>query len=255
MRRVVFLQGLLLPNLFAAMLAGACSGSPSSTPTSPSTLAPTLPAAPPPTSQRPPTWDPATQGIPRFVSRQYLDLDAIRRISRFRSSEGHSYTDDFEQCRSMKHYFEPRSYADSAGIRIYAPVDGEVSDAFQEWAGWQIHITAAAYPAFRVILFHVNTTSALTRGTRLAAGEAIGTHVGSQTMSDVAVGVSTPSGFALISWFDVLDDAAFEAYRTRGLASRADAVISRTERDSQPLGCSGEAFNGKGSLENWITLR
>jgi hypothetical protein len=189
------------------------------------------------------------------VARQYIDLDAIGRVSRFRSGEGHSYTDEFEQCRSMKHYFEPKTPGESGSIRVYAPVDGEVFDVRPEWAGQQVRITSTEYPAFQIILFHVNVTAPLAPGTRVSAGQQLGTHVGSQTMSDVAVSVGTPRGFQLVSWFDVLDETGFDAYRQRGIATRADAVITRAERDSQPLTCTGEQFASKGSIENWVELR
>ena len=205
--------------------------------------------------EQPTVWDPAVQGIPRFVTRQYLDLDAIRRISRFRSGEGHSYTDSFEQCRSMKHYFDPRSPNESASIRVYSPVDGTVTDVIQEWAGAQIRITPTEYPAFQIILFHVNVTIPLAIDTRVTAGQQLGTHIGSQTMSDVAVGVGTPGGFQLVSWFEVLNEAALDAYRQRGLASRSDVIIDRADRDSRPLTCSGEQFDSKGTLENWVNLQ
>jgi hypothetical protein len=96
----------------------------------------------------------------------------------------------------MKHYFDPRSPAESGRIRVYAPVDGEIADVRQEWAGMQIRVTPTEYPAFQIILFHVNVTVPLAPGTRVAAGQQIGTHIGSQTMSDVAVGVGTPGGFS-----------------------------------------------------------
>jgi hypothetical protein len=90
----------------------ACASSSPSTPTDPpnssSSASPANTDTPAPASTRPNEWDPAAQGLPHFVTSQYLDLDAIYRISRFRSGEGHTYVDQFESCRSMKHYFDPR---------------------------------------------------------------------------------------------------------------------------------------------------
>lgn len=197
----------------------------------------------------------AANGIPRFVSRPYLDLTAIARISRFRSGEGHSYTDAFEACRSMKHYFQPRHDVDAAAIPIVAPIDGDVVRLDEEWAGTQLHIESQRYPAFRVILFHVRLSTPLAVGMHVAAGQPIGTHIGSQTMSDVAVAVTTPAGFQLVSWFDVLDDAGFAQHAARGIASREAMVIARAERDAHPLSCSGEQFADAGLLENWVPLR
>jgi len=215
---------------------------------------PSSPSSPTPPS-RPTEWNPATQGIPKFVTHQYLDLDSIGRISRFRSGEGHSYTDDFERCRSMKHYFDPRTAGIASSIRVYSPVTGTVAEARPEWTGTQVRITPTEYPAFQIILFHVNVSIPLDTGTPLVAGQQIGYHVGSQTMSDVAVGVGTAAGFQLVSWFEVLIDTALEPYRARGISAASDVIISRPDRDSQPLSCSGEQFGDKGTIPNWVNLR
>ena len=50
-----------------------------------------------------PEYDIAANGVPRFVSADFTELAKIEQISKFRSGFGHSYTDGFENCRSMKH--------------------------------------------------------------------------------------------------------------------------------------------------------
>lgn len=140
-------------------------------------------------------------------------------------------------------------------VRIYSPVSGVVIRTIVEWAGVQIHITPDEYPAFHVILFHVNAAVSVADGTRFEAGAQIGTHIGDQTMSDVAVSVDDPNGYRFVSWFDAIADGVFENYRARGLQARSDAVITRAERDASPLQCTGEAFVNKGALPNWIELR
>jgi hypothetical protein len=52
-----------------------------------------------------PTWDIAANGIPKFVGRDFTQLSKIDKISKFRSGEGHDYSDGSETCRSMKHYY------------------------------------------------------------------------------------------------------------------------------------------------------
>ena len=64
--------------------------------------------------------------VPQFVGKSnYLDLNKIDKISKFRSGMGHDYSDDFESCRSMKHYFDP-NVEDYSLIDIFSPVDGIV---------------------------------------------------------------------------------------------------------------------------------
>ena len=91
-------------------------------------------------------------------------------------------------------------------------------------------------------------------GASVEAGQPIGTHIGTQTWSDVTIRVQTPRGTALVSWFDALTESALAAYTSRGLASRAAAIISRSERDANPLGCNGETFANRGTIENWVEL-
>lgn len=193
--------------------------------------------------------------MPRFITHDYVDLGSIARISRFRSAEGHSYADAIEDCRSMKHYFLPRSSTDWGAIRIVSPVSGVIARTMAEWAGTQIEIQPDAYPAFSVVLFHVNLVGGLDVGSRLEAGQPIGTHIGSQTMTDVAVRVDSTQGMRLVSYFEAMTDAVFEPYRARGVGSREAMIIGRAERDANPLTCDGQAFTSRGGIDGWVTLR
>jgi len=200
------------------------------------------------------TYDVDALGIPRFVADNYLDLGMIEQISRFRSSAGHDYHDDFEVCRSMKHYFLPKASVDWSTLPIYAPVSGTIVLTRVETYGTQVLVSSSAQPAFLFTIFHVNPTVPVTPGTAVSAGTQLGWHIGSQTMSDIAVGVYTPSGYKLVSWFDVMTDGLFATYAARGVASRSAAVITRAARDADPLTCSGETFTSAGTLTNWLTL-
>jgi len=209
------------------------------------------------------TYDIQAKGIPRFVSVDYIQPEKIGRISRFRSGIGHDYCDDFESCRSMKHYFEPKDTVDWASVRIYSPVDGIITLLVDEWAGTKIEIRSKLHPAFFFDIFHVTLANPHKTGDTLLAGELLGHHIGSQTMSDIAIGVNVPqvgpkstsaTGRRLVSYFDVITDLIFTNYQNRGLASRVDAVITKEARDADTLGCTGDTFSGVGTIENWVTL-
>lgn len=242
--------------LLAASVAVSCGSSPSAPAAQPSeqTPPPGSSPAPDPVPATPATWDVAAQGVPKLATHNYIDLARIDRISKFRSGIGHDYADDFERCRSMKHYFQTPQDASAASVRIYAPFAGTVTRTIQEWAGVQIHITSKDYPAFTAILFHVNPTVSLSDGTQLAAGQRIGTHIGSQTMSDITIAVSEAAGRRFVSWFHAMSDGVFAAYRARGMTSRDQAVISKAARDAAPLTCNGETFASEGTLGNWVAL-
>jgi hypothetical protein len=200
-------------------------------------------------------YDVDAQGIPRFVEVDYIELSKIARISRFRSGVGHDYPDDFESCRSMKHYFEPARAADWARVQIRSPVAGTVAGLEREWAGVQVRIRSREFPAFCIIVFHVRLRQPLAVGDSLAAGQLLGTHVGNETVSDLAVGVNTPRGWKLLSYFDVMTDRLFHQYKRRGLNARSDAIISKAARDREPLSCTGATFQNPDTLTNWVTLR
>jgi hypothetical protein len=198
-------------------------------------------------------YDVDSWGIPRFADSDYIESEKILRISKFRSGIGHSYTDDFETCSSMKHYFQPRGDVDWSGVRIFSPVDGTVSGLIEEWAGTQVWIRSRDYPDFEFRIFHIRLADSLIVGQALASGRLLGTHIHDRTYSDIAVWVRTPGGrLKLLSWFDVMTDPVFDRYRSRGAVQRSDFIIPKEARDADPL-CSGGTF-AEGNLENWVFL-
>jgi hypothetical protein len=201
-------------------------------------------------------WDIEKSGIPKFVATNYIELDKIYRISKFRSSVGHDYSDFTEQCRSMKHYFEPRNNVDWTTIKIYSPVTGIITRVEEEWAGTKIEIESDDYPAFRFSIFHINLTSVRKLDDKVVAGEQLGTHIGSQTMSDISVIVNDPTRQGrMVSYFEVIADEIFNLYYSRGVSKREDLLITMEMRDADPLTCNGETFTSEGSIENWFTLK
>lgn len=200
------------------------------------------------------TYDVDALGIPRFVTVNYLNLAKIYRISKFRSSVGHDYSDDFEDCRSMKHYFQPKNTLNWSTVEIYSPVDGTVLALDEGWAGTQVRIKSTEFPAFIFILFHVNLTGSFNVGQDVFAGQRLGNHIGSQTMSDIAIGVNTPNGWKYISYFNAITDSLFTEYQARGITNRNAFIISELARDTDPLICDGEDFITFGSLPNWVVL-
>ena len=193
--------------------------------------------------------------IPQFVNVNYIELNKIGRISKFRSGIGHDYSDDFEHCRSMKHYYQPFDSVNWTSIKIFSPVTGTVDRIFEEWAGTQIQIKSDQYPNFIFIIFHVKLLTPLNVGNKVTAGNQIGTHIGSQTMSDIAVVQVAGAGRKMISYFNVMTDALFQNYQQRGITSRNDFIISKEARDTDPINCNGETFGSSGTISNWSVLK
>jgi hypothetical protein len=207
---------------------------------------------------------------PKFIQADFIDLNQIYAISKFRSGAGHDFSGNGETCRSMKHYYTPqydptidaRSTKDPAtgrtippqpngtdDVDIMSPVDGTIADIHEEQlpVGKQIYIIPDGYPAYQIRLFHVYPVDGLKKGSigglggsHVKAGEKIGVIAKGQS-TDVAVQV----GFVkqnFVSYFDVMPDNIFASYIARGATSRNDFIISKAERDANPLECSGEEF-------------
>jgi hypothetical protein len=201
-------------------------------------------------------YDLDARGVPTLVTSHYLDLAAIDRISLFRSGIGHDYSDSLERCRSMKHYFMPRAGIDWGTLTVSSPAEGTIVDVRPETTfGSQILIRPTALSAATIVIFHVVPDGGIAAGTRVSAGQRLGRHFGSQTMSDVAIRIETPGGGRLVSYVEAMNGATFAAYQGRGAASRGALVISRADRDANPLACNGDQFAGAGSLTNWFQLQ
>ena len=200
-------------------------------------------------------WTPYTNDIVQLISTNFIALDEIEVISKFRSGQGHDYPDDFESCRSMKHYFYGYESTLGSNINIYAPMDGTVSDLTDEGSGTRIMIKSFDYPAYQVIIFHVEIAPAITNGASLIAGQYIGTihHEdddgdGDTAGTDIAVRISTiyndEPKHRMVSFFDVITDNVFSNYSERGATDRSDFIISASDRDANPLTCEGQTFTG-----------
>ncbi|PKL82607.1 MAG: hypothetical protein CVV24_09235 [Ignavibacteriae bacterium HGW-Ignavibacteriae-3] len=204
---------------------------------------------------KPDTLKPDPNLIPQFVNTDYIELNKICSISKFRSGVGHDYSDDFEHCRSMKHYFVPCDDENWSLVKIFSPVDGTVDRIFEEWAGTQVQIKSDKYPQFIFILFHVNLINPLKVGDKVSEGNQLGTHIGSQTMSDMAVVQITSSGRRMISYFNLMTNSLFEKYQARGISARNELIITAEARNADPIFCNGQAFSSMGTIENWVLLK
>lgn len=204
-----------------------------------------------------------------FVSTDFTDLSLVEEISLFRSSAGHDYSDGCEDCRSMKHYFAPY-VANRVNnlVPVRAPVDGTIVSIRDEGHGAsppglnkQVHLRSTLYPDTTFVFFHVDLSANAVLGNSLLAGDAIGTArlyyddlMETAHDFDVAVRVHTLYGDRYVSWFEVVTDALFATYVARGAAMRSDFLLSKTERDGDPLTCTDQTFTSTGSLPAWFVL-
>ncbi len=202
------------------------------------------------------TYDLATLGPPHVLPTNYIDLSKIERISRFRSTVGHSYTDGSETCRSMKHYYQPKLTVDWTTVDIYAPTSGTVMGIAPDGAfGYRIRIRPRDLAVLDIQIFHVRLDAIIVKDMWVEAGDHLGQHASSGTMSDIAMSIGPKEGGTLISYFDAMTDAVFVEYQARGVSSREAAIITEAERDADPVPCVNEqAFTVHGTLPDWLVL-
>lgn len=207
-----------------------------------------------------PTRNVDALGVPRFVTTSGINLETIQKISKFRSGEGHDFSDDFEDCRSMKHYYLPTSGTAFDSVAVRAPFDAVVigyTDEYDEtlWKGTAIGLRSVDHPAFSMTLFHIDAGPRLYLGRTFSAGEPIGTsEKQGGTATDFAMWVTTSPGSRLVSYFQAMTDTAFSEFQARGVAIRDEFIITQGDRDANPLQCNGEQFQGTGNLDNWVEL-
>ena len=228
-------------------------------------------------------YDIETEGIPKFIHSHFIELDKIEYIKRLRSAYGKSSSDDFEDCRQMSHGYVPfEEYMGDKEVKIYSPVNGtiiKIGHPYLNMSGsWNkdysdvtttIKIQPSEYPAFTIILSFVDIRDmGLHIGLQVSAGQHIGyacmkyvdkvTKIASFT---IVVKVDTcPYGTKRLSYFDVITDNVFQAYKDRGATAREEFIISKEERDKDPLTCILDSTLGryyiydKGNIPNWVYL-
>lgn len=184
-----------------------------------------------------------------LISANYMSLNNIGAISRFRSAAGHSFVDSFESCRSMKHYYlfkDEVSEDDRDNEPVYAPFASSVRSISRESGGVTIQIQSVAHPAIFAEIFHIDLDETIKLGSTLAAGQEIGTHYSYTTgggNSDIAIWVERTSGYQLISQFDLMSDTVFSEFEARKAGiTRADLSYLKTEADGFNYECEGEEF-------------
>ena len=204
----------------------------------------------------PETYDLATLGPPRVLDANYIDLSKIERISRFRSAIGHSYVDGSgETCRSMKHYYQPKGSVDWTTVEVYAPASGTIWTIATDGWGFRVMLRPRDLPALNVAIFHVNPDPGIVKYSWVEAGDRIGRHASGSTMSDIATDIGGKETGTLLSYFHTMTDPVFALYQARGVPSREAAIITKDERDADPVPCVGEQqFPVQGTVPNWVVL-
>lgn len=221
----------------------------------------------------PAIFDIASQPLPILATKNFIDLDRIDRISKFRAGYGHNYSlGTGEACRSMKHYFWPvggdpgKTHSPSwATIGIYAPADGVITRLQESDDEAQFALKMQEHP-FSFIFHHIKIEAGIAEGTPVVAGQKIGNIATDNNHGEIGVEVFTSSGRSLVSFFDVAAPSVLAEYKTRGVTSLDSVMIAKKERDAHPLNCDPTTVEGRfiggtldglrdsAGLHNWFEL-
>lgn len=204
-----------------------------------------------------------TEDLPRFVDHNFVDVDRIASITKFRGFGGHDYSwgtehgflshNAPETCRVMKYYVTERRGVlpwEPGELTLYAPVDGTIVNV-DRWedpdgASWhrdfKFSIRSTTYPQVYFTFFHVDPHEHVVEGYEATEGEDLGAHIGPEIA--VELWDAEEHGARLVPWFELVTDEVFEEYRERGASSRDDFYISREERDATPFICADETGHG-----------
>ncbi len=207
--------------------------------------------------------------IPKIAKFNFTELDKLGRTSKFRSVTGHDFsfnTSEYDStginCRSMKHYMipvgVPRENAiyhltphtfEWMSIKFFAPADGTIgnvvdSESHGEFEQ-QFTIGSTEYPGYYFGFYHVKLDPSLRNGSEVKAGQQIGTLGNEESYAEISVEARINSReIHLFSFLEVATDEVFEEYRARGVNSVSDVIITKEERDANPIACDRNSEAG-----------
>jgi hypothetical protein len=207
----------------------------------------------------------------------FVDLNKVSRVSKFRSCTGHSTVpqDGREMKRNMKHYITLYpEYKKENSVEIFSPYDGYVALIMNEeiWVAPQrksiLNILPINQWMFSVI--HVKPKEGLGIGSKVKAGELIGYGTFLQYPEfdpsfDAVYGTmgippkridnwNSPYG-KLDSIFNHMSTEVLAEYEQKGL-TRESTILSKEERDNNPCTYrdAGPYFENSGS-NDWVELK
>lgn len=211
---------------------------------------------------------------PPVLTANFIDLDKVEKISKFRSCQGHTVVpqDESERARNMKHYVVLKpEYSGKGKVEIFSPLDGFIQGMRsnpKEGLEGEIWIGQEHTP-WAVSFEHITLADGLQEKQKVKAGELIGFvpdkgvdvvyAIGGDGIK-VTDGYSSPFG-ALDSVFSHMSAEIFGMYQAKGVGSADTLIYSREYRDQHPCRylAGSQAKNGQlndfDHPEDWIFLK
>ena len=208
----------------------------------------------------------------------FVDLNKVSRISKFRSCAGHTTVpkDGREMKRNMKHYIGLYpEYQKENFVEIYAPYDGYIALILNEeiWIAPERKSLLSILPInlWMFSVEHVKPREGMRIGNKVKAGEVIGygtflmSEPGYATFDAVYGTMSIPpkkvdnynSPFGdLDSIFNHMSEEVIAEYEQKGV-TRENIIVSKEERDNDPCVYrdGGPYFGDKVASNEWVELK
>ncbi len=215
---------------------------------------------------------------PPQLTANFVDLDKVWKISKFRSCAGHTTIpqDGRELKRNMKHYItlHPEHRKENF-VEVYSPYNGHIALILKEeiWVapGTKSLLNILPFNRWMFSVIHVKPRDGLSMGDKVSAGELIGYGTFLQfPESDAAFDAvygkmnippkkvdnwSSPYG-DLDSPFNHLSAGALAEYEQKGV-TRKNIILSAEERDKDPCVYrdGGPYFGHKIISDDWVDLQ
>lgn len=219
---------------------------------------------------------------PPLIVDNFVDLNKIEKISRYRSCVGHTTVpqDKSEMKRSMKHYFWVKpEFVGTNAVTIFAPYEGYVSDVRSdpkenlEGEIWIVPKRALPMlPPFGVWQFsvqHIIVRNDLRRGSEVKAGDIIGyAAIPSEDRAsfDIVYAKQALIPKMIDNWrspfsdldsvFNHMSENVFVQYQGKEISSKEDLIISKEKRNENP--CKylerGPYFSNQDDPSNWVII-
>lgn len=200
--------------------------------------------------------------IPNVAKANFTELNKFSRMSKIRSGVGHDFsynTPEYDptrsNCKSMKHYMIPTgvprdnaSYATTPhtfewmSIKFFAPADGRIVGVYSSENEYGIEnnfsIASTEYPGYFFLFFHLALEPGLEEGSLVQAGQQIATLGSEEAWGEIAVSAKLgPGEHRLLSFLEVATDEVWEPYKSMGVSTASDVIVTKAQRDANPMAC------------------
>ena len=134
-------------------------------------------------------------------------------------------------------------------LKFFAPANGTITNVINSQSHGepesQFYVQSTEHPGYYFGFYHVKLAPNLGNGSEVKVGQEIGTLGNEESWAEISVEARINSREVhLFSFLEVADDEVLEQYKARGLNAVSDVIITKEERDANPIGCDRNSEAG-----------